>query len=109
MVKKKKRGKKISKKVVKKPKIIKKKTKKPIQKAKKRPKKEEPRQKQYHTPIDDFYNLIKEKKEMQLSKAAKLSKIKKELAEFWAKVLSEKGLIELNYTLLGEPVLKCKE
>ena len=62
----------------------------------------------YITSIDRFYAYIQKHEEVPLSKAAKHVEINKKLAESWAKILSEHHLIELNYPVFGEPILKCK-
>jgi len=63
----------------------------------------------YVTDFDKFYDYILQKKETSISQLAKTFKINKKLAEEWAEILEEKGLIKIHYPVIGEPKLKSEK
>lgn len=58
------------------------------------------------TDLDVLYDLLKDKKEIGISKIAELFNIKKEVAIEWAKILEAGNLATLNYPGFGDPQLK---
>ncbi|MEM5874954.1 MAG: CBS domain-containing protein [Candidatus Aenigmatarchaeota archaeon] len=68
--------------------------------------KEEIKEKIY-TKVDDMLKLL-EKKEMTVKEIANKLSISENLVEEWAKILEEKGLIEINYRPLKSPIIKLK-
>ena len=61
------------------------------------------------TDIDVLYDLLKEKKKIDLSTIAETFKISEETATEWAKILEEAQLASLHYPRFGEAQLKIKE
>ncbi|MEM5815354.1 MAG: CBS domain-containing protein [Candidatus Aenigmatarchaeota archaeon] len=60
-----------------------------------------------YTKIDDMLKLL-EKKEMSIKEISKQLSIDENLVEEWAKILEEKGLVEINYRPFSSPILKIK-
>lgn len=61
------------------------------------------------TDLDVFYDLIKEKKHVKLSTAAKLFKVEKEIIIEWAKILESGNLVAIDYPRFGEPEIVLVE
>ncbi|HDQ59686.1 MAG TPA: CBS domain-containing protein [Candidatus Woesearchaeota archaeon] len=60
------------------------------------------------TDIDKFLELIRMKKKITSKDAAGLLKLPLETVEDWAEILSSRGLIELDYPVMGTVELKAK-
>ena len=61
------------------------------------------------TDLDVLYDLLREQKEIKISKITKTFNISRELALEWGKILESGDLATLNYPGFGEIVLKIKE
>ncbi len=68
-----------------------------------------PKKGSYMTDFDRFYMYIVKNKKVQLCKIATAFKMTKKQAEEWAKILEGRGLIKINYPLIGDPELRCPE
>lgn len=61
------------------------------------------------TELDNFYELLKDKKRFRLSSAAKVFEVDEDIIEDWAKTLESSKLAVLNYPRIGSPELTIKE
>ena len=61
------------------------------------------------TDIDKLMKIIDEKKIIGLEELSKILKINPDRLEIWAKILEDRGLIEIEYPILGLPKLRKKE
>lgn len=61
------------------------------------------------TDIDKLMKIIDEKKIVGLDYLSKILKISVERLEAWAKLLEDRGLIEIEYPIIGLPKLRKKE
>ncbi len=61
------------------------------------------------TEIDELMKIIDEKKVVELEYLSKALKIDVDTLETWAKMLEERGLIEIEYPIIGLPKLRKKE
>lgn len=61
------------------------------------------------TDIDLLYDLLKEKKKIELGVVADTFKISEETATEWAKILEDAQLASLHYPRFGEAEIKIKE
>ncbi len=61
------------------------------------------------TELDMLYDLLKEKKHLQLATISKLFKVSEETVHEWAKILESGELATIYYPRLGEPELRIKE
>jgi len=64
---------------------------------------------QIETDIDKLMEIIDEKKIVGLDYLSKALKISTEKLEVWAKMLEDRGLIEIEYPIIGLPKLRKKE
>lgn len=61
------------------------------------------------TDIDKLMKIIEEKKSVSVGDLSKELNLKVEQIENWAKILEERGLIEIEYPIIGLPKLRKKE
>lgn len=61
------------------------------------------------TDIDKLMEIIDEKKVVSIDYLSKTLKISVERLESWAKLLEDRGLIEIEYPIIGLPKLRKKE
>ncbi|HDD72533.1 MAG TPA: hypothetical protein ENG00_00410, partial [Candidatus Aenigmarchaeota archaeon] len=61
------------------------------------------------TEIDNFLELIYEKKRLRLKEAVKIFKVRKETIIEWSRILEESNLIRVNYPVFGKPVFMVYE
>lgn len=61
------------------------------------------------TELDNFYELLKDRKRFRLSSAAKVFEVDEDIIEDWAKTLESSKLATLNYPRIGSPELILKE
>lgn len=62
-----------------------------------------------NTPLDDLYDLLKEKKELRISTIARTFNVDKKLIEEWAKTLESNNFAEIVYPQFGRPKLILRE
>lgn len=60
------------------------------------------------TDIDKLYNIIKEEKTARMSKVSKRLGVPEEKIQDWVDILEEHKLIDIDYPVMGDPVLKLK-
>lgn len=60
------------------------------------------------TSVDQVYYIVLEKKRLSLKSLANRFKIGLDKLEEWAKILDEKGLLELHYPVVGEVELRVR-
>lgn len=60
------------------------------------------------TSIDKLINLLKEKKRLKLSYAARALKLSQKKIDDWVFMLEDRGIVELKYPVLGEPEIVFK-
>lgn len=61
------------------------------------------------TDIDRLMKIIDEKKVVGIDEISKILKISPDRLENWAKLLEDRGLVEIEYPILGLPKLRKKE
>jgi hypothetical protein len=61
----------------------------------------------YVTDFDRFYDFIIKNENIRIPKLCARFKITKKQVEEWARILEDRGLIEVHYPLFGSPRLKC--
>jgi len=61
------------------------------------------------TDIDGLYNILKEKKKLNLGTIARTFKITKENALDWSKILENHELVIIDYPTFGEPTIRIYE
>jgi len=61
------------------------------------------------TDVDKLLSIIKSHGEISSEETARMLNLKKETIEDWAKILAEKGLIEVEYPVVGSMILKIKK
>jgi hypothetical protein len=61
------------------------------------------------TGIDSLYSLIKEKKNIGTSKAAKILKINEETVVEWANIMEEHEMLRIHYPVMGSPSLRSMD
>ncbi len=62
----------------------------------------------YTTEFDRFYDYILQKKNVSISQLSKTFKIPKKQVEEWAEILEVRGLVRIDYPVIGEPKVKYK-
>jgi hypothetical protein len=60
------------------------------------------------TSIDKLICLLREKKRLKLSDAAKTLKVTQKKIDEWVFMLEDKGIVDLKYPILGEPEIVLK-
>jgi hypothetical protein len=60
------------------------------------------------TDIDVLYEILKHQKKLGISEIASAFGITKDIAAEWAQMLEENNLAEIEYSNIGEPVIKVK-
>jgi predicted transcriptional regulator len=60
------------------------------------------------TDLDVLYDILNHKKELGISEIASAFNVTKDIASEWAQMLEESNLAEIEYSNLGEPVVKIK-
>lgn len=60
------------------------------------------------TPIDKFIALVKERKKLQLSEAARILGVDESSVEGWVKILEEREFLEITYPTIGQPTIILK-
>ena len=60
------------------------------------------------TSIDKLICLLREKKRLKLSDAAKILKVTQKKIDEWVFMLEDKGIVDLKYPILGEPEIVLK-
>jgi len=60
------------------------------------------------TSIDKLINLLREKKRLKLSDAAKTLNLSQKKIDEWVFMLEDKGIVDLKYPVLGEPEIVLK-
>jgi uncharacterized protein with GYD domain len=55
------------------------------------------------TNIDKFIDLLRKKKRVRISEAAKILKVTQKQVDEWVFTLEDKGIVNLKYPVLGEP------
>lgn len=61
------------------------------------------------TSIDKLIGLIRKKKRLKLSDAAKILKVSQKRIDDWVFMLEDKGMVDLKYPVLGEPEIVLKK
>lgn len=67
------------------------------------------KQEKSKTELDVLYDLLKEKKHLQLATIAKIFQVSEETVHEWAKILESGNLATIYYPRLGEPEIRIKE
>ena len=60
------------------------------------------------TSIDKLIKLVREKKRLKLSEAAKVLNVSQKKIDEWVFMLEDKGIVDLKYPVLGEPEIVLK-
>jgi hypothetical protein len=60
------------------------------------------------TDLDVLYEILKNKKKLGISEIASAFGITKDIATEWAQILEDSNLAEIEYSNIGEPVIKIK-
>ena len=60
------------------------------------------------TDLDVLYEILKHQKKLGISEVASAFGISKDIATEWAQMLEESNLAEIEYSNIGEPVIKIK-
>lgn len=60
------------------------------------------------TDLDVLYEILKHRKKLGISDIASAFNVTKDVAEEWCKMLEDSSLAEIEYSNIGEPVIKVK-
>ena len=59
------------------------------------------------TEIDDMLRLVLEKKSIRIDALAKRLSVKEDRVQEWARLLEERGLVNVHYHVLGRPEVRA--
>lgn len=60
------------------------------------------------TDLDVLYDILKHQKKLGISEVASAFNVTKDVATEWAKMLEDSNLAEIEYSNIGEPVVRVK-